>query len=442
MSNVLGKVEFMGFIRNIILSVLFFFMGTCSIFAQNIYHILNSEEDALQCRIDLIQQAQNEILLSYYIFEPDLVGTQLLTLLLEAAERGIKICILVDDMGNTFSRQYAQYLYEKGIEIRVYNEPNFPKINTFTHRLHDKIFLTDAQRMIIGGRNIKNAYYNLAERNFMDRDVLVQQKASVDSARAHFYTLWNNSSITTWKKRELLTEEDRATLLENIEANLAEFARLNTYHFDTQNDWSEGQKNIPNIRFWHNQFKQEGRQKSNMITDSLLYLVRNAQENITIQNPYFAPTHAWRKAFKEALSRGVKVKVMTNSVATNDVLLMQGAYRNMRKRLLKLGIRLWEFKGPKMVHMKTMVIDDSISVIGSYNIHAVSQNWNTEVAAVAFDKDAAAQHLAFMQPQFDNAVYILPEKNRPETKIEAPLCYKFRMTFDRFTLSFLLKHFL
>jgi putative cardiolipin synthase len=115
-----------------------------------------------------------------------------------------------------------------------------------------------------------------------------------------------------------------------------------------------------------------------------------------MENPYFIPTETWQNAFQKALDRGVRVCVLTNSTETNDLTLYQAAYRRQRKKLLRMGIELWEYQGPKKLHVKAAVIDDSVAVIGSYNIHYPSEKLNTEVAAWVAD----ARHAGKLEQAF------------------------------------------
>lgn len=407
------------------------------------YHILNEEKDALRCRLDLIAHAEKEILLSYYIFEPDYVGLVVMEALLEAAARGVKIKMLID--GNKrFTQEMAQFLYEHQIEVCIYNRGKLPYISTFTNRLHDKIFLTDQTHLITGGRNIKNAYYSLDERNFIDCDVYIRNTQIASAAQAHFYAMWENNRVSSFNRRRPIDDNYRENILQQIQQARQKLQAAGTLT-DAQNQlsyWENPQgHSSTQIDFYFNSLNNVNKyfaKKDGAVSDSLLYLVSRAQKSICIENPYFAPGRRWRKALKAATERGVHIRVLTNSAATNDILLMQGVYLNMRRRLLNMGLELWEYKGPKMVHMKTFIIDDSISIISSYNVHAVSDRWNTEVAAVAFEPDIAKEHQRVMQHNLSNAVQILPN-NRPAQKRNIPFKYRFRTALNRYTLSLLLR---
>ena len=104
-----------------------------------------------------------------------------------------------------------------------------------------------------------------------------------------------------------------------------------------------------------------------------------ARSHIFIENPYFIPTPTWENFFEEAQKKGIKITVLVNSNQSNDLVIYQAAYLNRRKTLLNLGLNIWEYQGPKKLHLKTIIIDGKISIVGSYNFHYPSEILNTEV---------------------------------------------------------------
>ena len=133
------------------------------------YKVIYAPKDALQCRIDLIEQAQNDILLSYYIIEDDVSGSILLDLLAKASlERGVKVKILMDKNGSKISKPMRKYMEESGVEIHRFFLKNLPGIRKYYHGLHEKVFIADTM-MMVGGRNLKDEYYSLShDFNFRD----------------------------------------------------------------------------------------------------------------------------------------------------------------------------------------------------------------------------------------------------------------------------------
>lgn len=419
----------------------------------DIFRILDNEKDAIQCRIDLIQQAKSEILLSYYIINDDVVGRTLFDLLMQQAQRkGVQVKILIDALGSNVSMQMVQYLKENGVQIRIFNKRRFPLMRTFTHRMHDKIFIVDGKKMVVGGRNIKKEYYNLStECNFLDRDVYIEGDSALEEARIHFFSIWNNKKVTDKYQTADLDSLKRA----KISTTLSETKLQGLFAYNTNYDWTTFQANTyGKVHFIHDDFYrknskneyEESNEKDQRSTDELLRLFEKAQSSIVIENPYFAPTRRWRRSIRAAIRRGVNIRLMTNSSGTNDVLLMQAVYLNQRKKLLRMGIDIWEYQGDKMLHTKAFIIDDSLSAVGSYNIHAVSQNWNTEVMAWVVDARIAQMHRGIMDANLQNATHIGPD-NKPipdPTRSFKPYATKrkIKIFLNRYTLAILLRRFL
>lgn len=438
--------------QNILIKSFLLFMW-CMPSHADIFRILDNEKDAIQCRIDLIQQAKSEILLSYYIINDDVVGLTLFDLLIQQAQRkGVQVKILIDALGSKVSMQMVEYLKENGVQIRIFNKRRFPLIRTFTHRMHDKIFIVDGNKMVVGGRNIKKEYYNLStECNFLDRDVYIEGDSALEEARIHFFSIWNNKKVTDKYQTADLDSLTRA----KISTTLSETKAQDLFAYETNYDWTTFQHNTyQKVHFIHDDFYRKNSkneyevsdEKDHRSTDELLRLFGKAHSSILIENPYFAPTRRWRRSIRAAIGRGVNIRLLTNSSGTNDVLLMQAVYLNQRKKLLKMGIDIWEYQGDKMLHTKAFIIDDSLSAVGSYNIHAVSQNWNTEVMAWVVDARIAQLHRSIMDTNLQNAIHIGPD-NKPiadPTRSFKPYSVKRKIkTFlNRYTLAILLRRFL
>lgn len=440
-----------------------FFFLFCCIFlfpyfskSADIFRILDTEHDALQCRLDLIEQSQKEILLSYYIVIDDVIGMAIFDLLVEASEkRGVKVKILVDALNTKISKPVLAYLEEKGIEIKVFNPGSILRPLNYARRLHDKLFLTDMKSLIIGGRNIKREYYSLGvDKNFLDRDVFVQGDKAVTSARSHFYGIWDNPLISKKKKTIKLTDEDRKLIVHRFAEASILLQHSKGIYIRTRNNWAKGQPSTANpVNFEHDNFFVKnkfgkivyGDVKVSGSTKGLIKLIEKAKQTILIENAYVIPTRKWYKALSDALKRGVKIRVLTNSMQTNDVAIAQAAYMNARHKLVKMGIEVWEYQGPKTLHIKSAVIDDSISIVSSYNLDALAERWSTEVAAWVIDPQLAREHKAIMDSHLKNAVQIgvdnVPKFGNGNNFKPYPWCKRLKLWCYRHTVAWTLKLF-
>ncbi len=414
-------------LKNSILVLIWILGGAISLPAQHLYRILNHEREALQCRIDLLQQAEQEILLSTFIIKNDLIGRSMLQLLIGAAKRGVKVRVIVDDLGNRLPTDLLVYLGEQGVETRVFNIKRLASFRTMVDRMHGKMLITDQRQFIIGGRNLKQEYYNLDSiNNFLDREVYVRDTGAVGSARRHFYDMWNYPQITG-KKKGKLTDEKRAYWTKALGEAPALLRQRVRVDLKNQRNWSQDVVSAKQpVQFIHDNFHERKgkktvrrKRKDHQCTEAMLALVCNAQRSIDIENAYFIPTRSWWRALKAAHKRGVRIRLLTNSGYTNDLPLVQSVYQLKRGRFRRHGIEIWEFQGRKMLHTKAFVIDSSISLIGSYNLESKSQNYNTEVAAWVKDPRIAAEHTRLMEGNLLRSVQVGSPVKTPRAEVPA-----------------------
>lgn len=382
------------------------------------FRIIDNPTEALQCRIDLIQQAKTEILVSYYIIKDDESGKCLLGLLADAAQRGVLVRVLMDANASKISRNKLSWLRQQGVQFRKFRIRS--DLRRLWHRLHDKILLTDFNTLVVGGRNLKNEYFGIGKNfNFQDCDALIQSDSAGYEARTHFYSIWNRPHLSREPYNLPSMSEQKASATARIFLeNRQKIAALLSLQFDTQRNWLEGLPPLSYpVHFIHDDFfRREGdvfvetMQKDLGSTKALIALLSSAQQSVVWENPYLSPTRRWRKAFKKMTQQGVHIRILTNSKTSTDVRWHHLLYSLHKKRLQRMGIELWEYQGPEKLHTKTMVIDAEIIVIGSYNLHYQSQRYNTEVAVWVRDPAIAATHLQRLDAHLQTAKQV--RKNR------------------------------
>lgn len=141
------------------------------------------------------------------------------------------------------------------------------------------------------------------------------------------------------------------------------------------------------------------------ISDQLLGLIESARREILIETPYLILSARFQDALRAAVGRGVCVRVLCNSLASIDKPLVHAGYVNQKKSMLRIGIDLWEFQGPDMLHAKAMLID-GCAVIGSYNLHPRSEYYDTEIAIVITDIKFLAELRTLVDRHFERAVRV------------------------------------
>ncbi len=406
------------------------------------WRFLSDDKEALQCRFDLIQQAEHEILLSYLIFKDDQVGKAIMHLLVEASQkRGVKVKIMVDGHNYKINKKIRAYLVSQGVELRKFKVKRLGKFGLF-RGLHEKMFIIDSKWLITGGRNVENKYFGLDDNyNFKDLDILVEGKDVCKDARFHFFESWYNPKVSyplNFSKKHIRQQESAPIILEAAFKQIAlEFPK----GYNPKFYWLESAfKTEHPVSFIHddlfelkNSVYVKSDIKDNKCTKELIKLMSKARSHIFIENPYFIPTPTWENFFEEAQKKGIKITVLVNSNQSNDLVIYQAAYLNRRKTLLNLGLNIWEYQGPKKLHLKTIIIDGKISIVGSYNFHYPSEILNTEVMVAVEDEAIADYHMQLFKQNILNAVHI-----NKDNKAEFPPDHQFKKASCRRKVSIFL----
>ncbi|HRG52558.1 MAG TPA: phospholipase D family protein [Bacteroidia bacterium] len=404
---------------------------------------MENGDEAMITRAWLSENAEKTIDVQYFIFSLDNVGLIAVDYLVRAADRGIKVRILVDDILVDADEEKLLTLdSHENITIKIYNpsinigKTIFQKIKNLKNdfrgvnqRMHNKTFIVDGKVVITGGRNIADEYFDYDhEYNFRDRDVLLIGGIS-PTIQQSFNTFWD-SPISN-KLSSLL---DTAAYKINA---APKFEQLHQYACNPENFWPQVREKIKTIPTAFQAIQKSGSLQwvdrvvfvsddpgkndgshglggGGNTTTALLKLVQEAKISIVIQSPYLVTTDLGKKLFKDAVDRKVDVKVMTNSLSSTDNLQAFSGYQRDREALLKTGINIFEYKPDAPVryklmtgalqkkvnfspifglHAKTMVIDGKITVIGTFNLDPRSANLNTECVAIIYSEKIAQEVL-------------------------------------------------
>jgi putative cardiolipin synthase len=403
-------------------------------------YILEKGEEALMGRAWLTQHASESIDVQYFIWSTDNIGILAAEMLLEAAERGVTVRVLVDDfLIDAEDRTLVLLANHPNIHIRIYN-PNFSVgtslfgrlVNSVmdfrgtNQRMHDKTAIFDSVAGITGGRNMADEYFDFDhEYNFRDRDILLLGVA-VQDMRSNFDEFWQSSLAVPVE--QLLKDIDEQL---SADATQQKYTELHSYARDPAN-FEPGIRSaidemptyFPKLlraMTWHDvdfisdvpgkNSGEAGFAGGGASTQQLIDAVRGAQHSVLIQSPYLILPKGGIELFSELHQRGVKVRISTNSLASTDNLPAFCGYFKQRPRLLKAGIELYEFKPhphmqaelveryPRLasknpifaLHAKSMVIDGKKIFIGTFNLDPRSANLNTEVGVFIESPELARQ---------------------------------------------------
>lgn len=399
-------------------------------------YVLEDGDGSMVARAWLCENAEKSIDIQYFIFSADNVGLIAADYLVRAADRGVKVRILVDDvMVEADEKKLLTLDSHKNISIKIYNPSSNVGKNVFekvmslktnfigsNQRMHNKTFTVDSKVVITGGRNIADEYFDYDhEYNFRDRDVLLIGGVVGDVQRS-FNEFWNSrfsSDVTALTDTAAISSTDPQR-----------FEQLHQYACDSNNFWPQVREKIRNVPAAFDAICRSGRlqwvdsvvfvsdrpgkndgskglEGGGITTDALINLVKSAKKSIMIQSPYLTTTGLGKKLFVEAVKRGVDVKILTNSLASTDNLEAFSGYQRDRELLLLTGARIFEFRPDAAVrykimtaalqkkmnyapvfglHAKSMVIDGKITVIGTFNLDPRSANLNTECVTVIYSE--------------------------------------------------------
>lgn len=387
--------------------------------------IQNTGWDALSQRLALIESAEQSIDIQYYIWNSDASGSYLASRLLAAANRGVQVRVMLDDinLNERESLLVALDLHPK-IEIRIFNPipsrhgfikwvnvlSDFSRLN---RRMHNKSFTVDGVFSIVGGRNIGDEYFDLADEiNFRDRDVLAMG-AVVDDIQNSFLHYWNSR----WSYPvNLLTDNSFAdtSIIKNIAAPQYQ-------HYPTLPAGNEiAHQYLATLlskmiwvqaSFIYDQPVPSDVDNMNVPKATAQALTQFAQEStqsITLESAYLIFDGPQLKNLKKLTNDNVDIKALTNSMASNDLITNHSGYAGRRKEMLSHGIQLFELKPDTSLceastknltkcaptaayglHAKSAVFDQQLAVIGSFNFNLRSTYLNTESILIIENKQIA-----------------------------------------------------
>lgn len=373
----------------------------------DVVRMLDDPRDAAQARVDIIQQARSEIDAVYFLARNDRITLSVLALLRDARWRGVgTVRLIVDANFQHIPKGVLASLRDEGVQIRAYHPLTLRHPSWIFRRMHEKIVVVDGARYITGGRNLGEAYFGLAEHNFIDRDVFVEG-ASAAEAQRHFDALWSSGDVVDLDARVPPDEKRRAMLL--LDESTTAMARAGFVRLDTGCDWSEGRKEAASVAFLHDPIFAGGGPR---ITARLSDVIESAKSSVVIESPYVVPSKPLIDLLERKLAAGVRVQIVTNSLRSTDGVLPYAGYVKYRRRLLRHGVDVREFKGPDTLHAKTLVVDGRTALVGSYNLDPRSQNLNAEAMCVVEDESLARELLASIDRHVQNAWKVATREHR------------------------------
>jgi phosphatidylserine/phosphatidylglycerophosphate/cardiolipin synthase-like enzyme len=461
------------------------------------FTLLSGAQAAYGARLALVEGAQQTLDLQYYAIHADESTQRLLRGVVEAARRGVRVRVLLDDFHSTGANaQVMRLAFVPGIEMRMFNPlagarssalgRAYTLLTDFQRaqqRMHNKLFIADNAMGVIGGRNLGDAYFDAdSASNFVDLDVLAAGPVVNDLSRS-FDSYWNNQraypvqSLISLKELKQLRErfaddDDQAQEDDPTPAVPPKEAKADEQTAEQRRIiWDQQPMDLRKARWtWASAavlvdepakipldrddgpgsgtgagadasaqagsapngpqarpagtlpmgqpagaLRQAARPvlEADSVVDGLLALVRKTRRDLLVVSPYFVPGPDMMEAFRGARQRGVRVRILTNSLASNDAPLAHAGYARHRKALLEMGVELYEMRstaasvrsafgagstgggGPSgstgasraMLHSKLLVVDGHLVAVGSMNLDLRSQLQNTEIALLIASRE-------------------------------------------------------
>ncbi|MCA1403166.1 phospholipase D family protein [Ensifer sp. IC3342] len=391
--------------------------------------LISDSIEAFVARAYSARRSGRSLDLQYYYWKDDLTGFLLTRELVKAADRGVRVRLLLDDINaGIHDRLCISLDAHPNIDVRLFN-PSRARTDRFrrgfemtirafsaTRRMHNKLWIADGRLAIAGGRNIGDAYFDAAElSNFRDLDVWMIGPV-VDQATEMFDRYWNSASVLpiaalrTPRRQFLPALRDTLDVLARTPA--ARFYLEQVGKVGVEKGCFRGSRPLhwsADVRIAFDPPEKALMQKrQNWLLRELFPLINAAKRDLRIISPYFIPGAEGTRELTALAKKGAKVAVLTNSLAATDVAAVHGGYVKYRKGLLRGGVDLFELKergdfvdrhrmslfGARnaSLHTKAFVIDGMIGYVGSMNFDPRSASLNTEMGVV-FSDEALAKEL-------------------------------------------------
>ncbi|XZG69985.1 phospholipase D family protein [Chitinibacteraceae bacterium HSL-7] len=402
---------------------------------------LRQGRTALLSRLALANAATRSLDVQYYIWHNDLTGRLLLWAILDAADRGVSVRVLLDDLGtNPDDKVLRTLATHDNIEVRLFNPVAWRswrklglvwEVGRLNQRMHNKSFTADGVASIVGGRNVGNEYFEANKQvDFSDLDVVAIGPV-VDEVAQAFEEYWQHSRaipIEAFYRRapnaealsqlrtdlgEALLDDRGADYNEHLKAEAERFrqagASLPFYWGEAHAVYDDPDKLV--------------RDDARKLTDQLAALANNTEHQLDIISPYFVPKDSGVDWLAERVERGARVRVLTNSLAATDVAAVHAGYSPARQPLLDAGVQLYELKPDPQVrqrkrtkwlgssraslHAKSFLFDQRHVFVGSLNLDPRSIDLNTEIGIVIDNAQLAAELTADFEDMIANDAYRL-----------------------------------
>ncbi|HEX9859065.1 MAG TPA: phospholipase D family protein [Paracoccaceae bacterium] len=405
--------------------------------------LLLDNTDAFACRLLSAAQAGRSLDLMYYIWRTDLSGWILLAELMAAADRGVRVRLLLDDVNvQGFDPAFLALNQHPLIEVRLFNPTRnrghpvrrtfemLLGLTRFNRRMHGKLWIADGRLAILGGRNIGDLYLGARDSGkpiSVDADVMLvgPRVAEVEAAFDGYWNLglslpilvlWPHFKMNMAAFRRRLARHGASAAARRFRAK-ALAGRSPETSLALPLHWTDKVQLLADPPD-----KAYGQRSAPWMTETISALLAEARHDVRLITPYFVPGAAGLASLTDLAARGVRVSLLTNALSATDMVVVHGAYRHYRRPLLKAGMAIREFaplpgrNGKRaMLHSKVFIIDGQRAVVGSLNFDLRSANINTELGLL-FEQPELVAELMRMHDQLgapDQSYHLALKDGKP-----------------------------
>lgn len=439
---------------------------------KNGFHLLPTGSEALAARLAVIQASQQRLDVQYYVLQEDLTGRLIIEEILRAADRGVQVRVLLDDLDFGRAREAVCIMsLHDNIAFRIFNPATTRRqrllfrvskwsktMDRYTKRMHNKALVADGYLGVIGGRNLGDEYFDAGmEFAFSDLDVLVTGTL-LEDVQECFECYWNSKPAFDLDKLgyEPVSERDYRVNRMALKRYYDEVAPMKAVGKDKAQDyitailegslpfvWAHADCTIDEPTKVLTPIEKAKSPPMKKLED----LMDKAQEECIAVSPYLIPGDTGMEIFRRTAARGVRIRTMTNSLASTDITAVHAAYSKYRPSLLELGVEMHEMQpiagkrsrsnlfrrrgtSRSSLHAKVYVIDRRYVMLGSMNLDPRSWLRNTEAVCVIdspkmaeqvvkmFEDITALSTSCRVRAQEDGALEWLCEENGTEKRYD------------------------
>lgn len=386
-------------------------------------HVVEENTEALELRLRMAEEARERIILSTFDFREDESTWDFGAALYQAAERGVHIEIMVDGISGFLRMERNPFFYALSshpqIEIRIYNMPNPLLPWTINGRMHDKYIICDDKVLLLGGRNTFSYFlgdYETDDRSY-DREVMIyntdyengMENSVISQVEEYFRGVWDGPYMKVFHDDESL--DSKKKIQAAIKKLKERYDELSNHYPQCYGQYSYKEHTVEIRKATLISGETGIYGKKPLVWDTLKNLMANARESVVLHTPYAVLDSPMEEGMKEIAGKVEDFSMIINSVENGDNVVASSDYLIHKKDILETGVRLYEFDGGDSSHGKSILIDDDMAIIGSYNLDMRSTYMDTELMLAVEGEEFSRELKGHMDTFQEKSRLVLDEKN-------------------------------